>query len=95
VTNDRLLLTVQLAGLNTMFSSSSCAYHEVFGGREGTDPLILNVHNKWMHAISFTPTERQWSGRLENCYCQESNGDSLCQLRRFGSVEVVRSLRVW
>ena len=38
---------------------------------------------------------RVWAFREQKvyCYCQESNGDSLCQLRRFGIVKVVRSFR--
>ena len=48
--------------------SSSRSLHtmKAFGWSEGTDPLILNVHNKWMHAINFTPTERHGCGRFEN-----------------------------
>ena len=54
---------------------------KAFGGSEGTDPLILNVHNKWMQAKIHTNGKAQvWAFRDQKvyCYCQESNGDSLC-----------------
>jgi hypothetical protein len=88
MTNYYLLLTVQLVGLNAILSSShSWEYHEGVRGSEGRAPMILNVHNKCMYVIGFTPTERH---RSESCDNKQSLLLSGIERRFLVSIKTVR-----